>query len=177
MRAMVFDTETTGLIDNIGRPLIKQPHTIEFFGITVDHTTMTTAEHLGTLVKPPITISDLITKITGVSNDMVRDAPVFSFNAEKIKTYIESHDRIVAHNAGFDRDIINIEFERLGQTIKWPEVICTVEASEWFKGYRLKLGDLHMELFGADFSDHHRAEPDTRALARCYIEMVNRGWI
>lgn len=177
MRSAVFDTETTGLIDNIGRPLAKQPYTIEFFGVVVDHDTLEMTECYGTLVKPPITITDTITSITGVTNEMVKDAPTMSFVLPKIVDFLGSCDRIVAHNAGYDRDIIDIEMQRVGQTMKWPEVICTVEATEWLKGYRLKLGDLHLELFGADFADHHRAEPDTRALARCYIEMLKRGWV
>jgi DNA polymerase III epsilon subunit-like protein len=176
MRDLVFDTETTDLIDNIGRPLSKQPYVIEFFGITVEREAReVTEETLSLLIKPPFVITETTTQITGITAPMLVNAPTFSFVAKQIKDYVESHDRIVAHNAGYDKDMLEIEFKRLGVEINLPEVICTIEGTEHLKGYRLNLGALHTELFGADFADHHRAEPDTRATARCYVELLNRG--
>lgn len=175
MRAMVFDTETTDLIKNIGRPLNKQPRVIEFFGVTVDHDTMEMGESLSLLIHPGFKITEETTRITGITPDLLTGKPAFRDVAHQIKEYIESHDRIVAHNAGFDRDMINIEFDRLGIDINLPDCICTIENTEHFYGYRLNLGRLHLELFGHDFTDHHRAEPDTRATARCYIELLKRG--
>jgi DNA polymerase-3 subunit epsilon len=177
MKACVFDTETTGLIENIGRPLAKQPYIIEFFGITADHDTMELGDYVSLLIKPPVTITTDIIRITGITNEMVANSPYFRTVAQQIADFIESHDRIVAHNAAFDRDMVEIEFARLGIKINIPEVVCTVEATEWLQGYRLSLGKLHEKLFGFDFEDHHRAEADTRALGKVYLELVQRGWI
>lgn len=177
MRAGVFDTETTGLIENLGRPLDKQPHVIEYFMITADTEKMELGDHLSKLIKPPVTITTEITRITGIDNDMVKDAPKFTFVAKEIIEQIESHDVLVAHNAAFDRDMMQIEFERLKLNVKIPPVICTVEATEWLQGYRLSLGKLHEYLFGFDFADHHRAEADTRALGNIFLEMVRRNWL
>lgn len=181
MKSFVWDTETTNLIDNIGRPLKNQPYIIEFFGITVDHDLMNepgyleTAPTLSFLCRPPFTITDETTRITGITAAMLTNVPKFDQYAAKVKEFIEGHDRVVAHNAGYDVDMTNMDMQRCDMKIEWPEVICTIEGTEWLKGYRLNLGALHTELFGFDFADHHRAEPDTRALAKCYIELVNRG--
>ncbi len=181
MKAFVWDTETTNLIDNIGRPLKNQPYIIEFFGITVDHDRMNedgyldTAPTLSFLCRPPFVIGPETTRITGITADMLTNVPEFRHFAPRVKEFIEQHDRVVAHNAGYDVDMTNFDMKRVEMSIDWPEVICTIEGTEWLKGYRLNLGALHTELFGFDFSDHHRAEPDTRALAKCYIELVNRG--
>jgi DNA polymerase III epsilon subunit family exonuclease len=175
MRALVFDTETTDLIRNIGRPLKKQPRVIEYFGVTVDHATMEMGDSLSLLIHPGFQITPETTRITGITPDLLTGKPQFRDVAQQIKDHIESHDRIVAHNAGYDCDMMNIEFDRLGWDINIPEVICTIENTEHLYGYRLNLGRLHLELFGHDFTDHHRAEPDTRATARCYIELCKRG--
>lgn len=177
MRAGIFDTETTGLIENIGRPLVKQPHMIEFFMVAADTATMELGESLSLLVKPPVTITDEITRITGITNEMVVDAPRVSEVAQQMADYCSQFDVLVAHNAAYDRDILMFEFMRLNMDIKLPPLICTVEATEWLKGYRLSLGKLHEHLFGFDFADHHRAEADTMALGKCYLEMVKRGWL
>jgi len=177
MRAGIFDTETTGLIDNFGRPLAKQPHIIEYFCVEAD----TEKDELGTtlplLIKPPVKITDEIHRITGINDEMVANCNYFKSHAQEIADFMSQFDLIVAHNAAFDTDMLTIEFMRLGMEIKLPPVICTVEATEWLQGYRLSLGKLHEKLFGVDFSDHHRAGPDTMALGRCFLEMYKRGWV
>ena len=77
----------------------------------------------------------------------------------------------------FDFNMINIEFKRLGLEVSWPEVICTIEATEWLHGYRLSLTSLYQELFDEKFSNAHEAKADVHALGRCYIEMIKRGWV
>lgn len=177
MKAGVFDTETTGLIDNFGRPLPKQPHVTEFFMITAEKGNPDNEEFLHFLVKPPVSITDEIFKITGINNEMVANAPPFRQVAQQVAEFVESFDVLIAHNAAFDRDMLLIEFMRLEVDIKLPPMICTVEATEWLQGYRLSLGKLHERLFGMDFSDHHRAEPDTRALRKIVFELWHRDWI
>ena len=175
MKALVFDTETTDLIKNIGRPLKKQPHVIEFFGVTVDHETLEMGDSLSHLIHPGFKIGEETTRITGITPDMLTGKPSFKDVAKDIKDFVEDHDRIVAHNLGYDHDMLQFEFQRIGVPIRLPPGICTIETTEHFKGYRLKLADLHLYLFGHDFTGHHRAEEDTRATARCYIELLKRG--
>jgi DNA polymerase-3 subunit alpha len=73
--------------------------------------------------------------------------------------------------------MINNEMRRLGLTVAWPRVICTVEETEHLKGHRLKLSDLYELLFGEKFANAHDAKADVEALAKCYFELVKRGEI
>jgi hypothetical protein len=54
-------------------------------------------------------------------------------------------------------------------------VICTIEQSVHYTGYRMNLGDLHQHLLGEKFSGAHRAREDVEALLRVCVEMRLRG--
>lgn len=176
MIALIIDTETTNLINNHSVKLEAQPEIIEYFSALTDLSTGERKREFETLIKPKNIISTKITEITGIDSEMVELAPPFAERAAAIKADIESAEVIIAHNASFDREMINIEFERLGQPLpNWPRCICTVEATIHLKGYRLKLAALYEHLFGETFKDAHRARPDVDALARVCIELFERG--
>lgn len=177
MKHLLFDTETTGLIDNSGRPIHKQPHVIEFFGMILDdEKEFEEISNLTVLVKPPITIPEIVTKITTITNEMVSEERTFQQAQPIISEFIGSADVIVAHNLKYDLQVLGFEFQRLNIEPVFPRrQICTVKATEHLKGFRLKLANLHEHLFGEGFPDAHRAEPDVRAMARCYVELKKRG--
>jgi len=175
MRHLVFDTETNALINNSSRPIEKQPQVLEVFCLVLN-AAMEEVETLHQYFNPGKPISKEITKITGITDETVKDAPRFMNAFGRFKRIIESCDVVVAHILSYDIGVTDFEFARIGQTVKWPErKVCTVEATEYMKGYRLNLSGLHMELFGETFDGAHRAENDVRALARCYVELVKRG--
>lgn len=176
MRAFVFDTETSGLIDTHRIPLNKQPSIIEFYGATIDPLSEDQFSEIDLLIKPPKEISEEITKITGITNEMLKDAPAFGFVADRIKSQIEAADVVIAHNLSFDMEITDLEFERLGAKVNWPKSrICTVEQTIHLKGHRLNLMGLHELLFKSRFEEAHRARNDVAALIRCVVELYRRG--
>jgi ATP-dependent DNA helicase DinG len=120
---------------------------------------------------PPI-----ITRITGIKDEDLADKQPFSAHAEDVLQIIYEADSVVAHNLSYDYEMVCIELARLDKKARWPMTrICTVEQSEWYKGYRLNLGALHEHLFGCKFEDAHRARSDVEALAKCFNEMRQRG--
>lgn len=175
MKAFCFDTETTELIKNHSVKLDKQPHVIEFYGALVDLRKNKILTEIESLIKPPIVIPDEHVKHTPVTQTMVSESPNFASIANDIALMIEGAPTVLAHNLSFDKEMIDIEFERLGRKLKWPRLICTVEQTVFLKGYRLKLAELYDLLFGEKFSDSHRAKPDTQALIRCAVELTKRG--
>lgn len=177
MKAFIFDTETTGLINNRRLPLDKQPHITEFFGVTVDLATGKMGKKVSTLVKPPIHISGEITRITGINDATVADAPPFADVADVIFKAIEKAPVVIAHNLSYDVDMCELEAERLGRKIEWPRKVCTVEQTIHIKSFRLNLSRLHEILFGSPFAGAHRAEADVMALVKCCIELHKRGII
>lgn len=177
MRTLLFDFESTGLIDNTLKPLDKQPHAIEFYGMLIDNETFDIIDELDTLIKPPVTITAEITKITGITNDMVANAADFSVVGHEIEYFVERSNRLVAHNLSYDLQLMKFEYQRLGKTIKFPQLFCTVEQTNWIKGYRLSLTELYEYLFDEPFKGAHRAREDVQALFRCYQELIKRELI
>lgn len=173
MRSLLLDTETTDLITNSLQPLERQPRIIEFFGLSLME--LEEGGTLGFRCNPGIKIPEVVTNITGITDAMVADEPPFSTHAADVKRLIEAHDEVVAHNLSYDKAVIDIEMKRCGLTVDWPELICTVEQSIHYKGFRLSLAALYEFLFKENFTGAHRAETDVRAMARCFIEMRRRG--
>lgn len=179
MKALIFDTETTDLLERTHLiNLNKQPHITEFYGCTVDLASGDLINEYDTLIKVPVELKEKIIKITGITNDMLADQQPFSFHAPLIKAFIENPDVevAIAHNLSFDLEMLQVEFERLGMDVKWPKrKICTVESTIFFKGFRLTLQSLHEYLFGTKFAEAHRAKHDVEALTRCSVELYRRG--
>lgn len=175
---LIFDTETTGLVDNKSTRSEKQPEIIEFCGITINADNGSVIEIYDQLIKPTTPITEEITKMNNIDNDMVKNSPTFKIVAPDIRDLIERSDCVVAHNAAFDRDMVDIEFAKLGLTkIAWPRIICTIEATIHFKGYRLSLAALHEYLFKKPFEGAHRARADVEALARIVVRLRKDGAI
>lgn len=168
MIAFVFDTETTGLIENRTVKEDKQPEIIEFYGCLVNLATGEVLAEIDTLIKPNGKISDEITKITGITEDMVKDAKPFKEYALAIVDLIKNSPCVIAHNLSFDMEMLEIEMKRCDIALEWPRrKICTVEATVHRKGYRLNLNALHELLCGEPFQGAHRAKVDVMALIEC----------
>lgn len=177
MRSLVWDTETTGLTSNSLIKIDNQPRIVEFYGAVVDDQ-FEIVEELEFLCNPEIPIPFVTTKVHGITDQMVKYKPPFAERADEVVKLIESTDEAIAHNMYFDRFITETQIKRAGKSVIWPKrQICTVEATEWVKGYRLRLGDLHELLFGERFAGAHRAKTDVVPLIRCCKEMRKRGWI
>lgn len=175
MKAFCFDTETTSLIFNHTLPLQKQGSIIQFYGALVDLSSGEIIKETNHFIKPPKGVSDETIKITHITDEFLEDKPYFAAVANDIREAIECGYRPLAHNAAFDVEMVDVEFERLGQKINWKRPICTVESTIHLKGYRLSLTALHELLFGEGFADAHRADTDTQALIRCACELFKRG--
>lgn len=185
MKALIFDTETTGLTKNRTVKLDLQPEIIEFYGQLVNLKTKKILSKYGTLIKPSKPLSDkpefgqkkTISQITGITNEMLAKAPSFKQVSKEIFKMIEKSPIAIAHNLSFDSEMIDIEAERLKYEVRWPRKICSVEATIAMKGKRLSLTNLHLELFGEKFEDAHRAKNDVDALTKCCIELFKRGML
>lgn len=173
MKVLLFDTETTDLIANSLLADNHQPRVIEFYGQVVDEATGEVLHRCEFLCNPGIPVPALITKITGITTDDVKNEPPFRSFEKELRLLFSQADAAVAHNLKYDWQVLNMEFKRNGLApLDWPPIlICTVEETEWFKGHRLKLQDLHSHLFGENFADAHRARNDVEALTRCWLRM------
>ena len=178
MNALIFDTETTGLVSSRLLPLDQQPEVIEFYGAIVDLEDGSIEREAHKFIRPHRPIPQVVTGITGFVDSDFDDKPHFEDVAENVFGIIEdkSVDIVIAHNLSFDMEMMDIEAERLDRAITWPKRReCTVEATIYYNGYRLNLMHLHETLFGEGFEEAHRAKADTQALIRCCLELYERG--
>lgn len=176
-RALVFDTETTGLVKTTKMHDNQLPEIIEFYGAVIDMDDGTILDECDLLIKPARDIPEFITKINGITNEMVAKSLPFRKVASQIHELIREAPLVIAHNLSFDREMVNIEMKRCGIAIEWPRCLCTVEQSLAMRGYRLTLSRLHESLFRTKFDGAHRAKIDVAALIRCVVEMRKREMI
>jgi DNA polymerase-3 subunit epsilon len=80
-----------------------------------------------TLVNPETAIPPFIQQLTGITDDMVQEAPTFAEIADKLSVFLEGAV-MAAHNVRFDHGFLKSEYRRLGQTLR-QRVLCTVKLS------------------------------------------------
>jgi len=117
-----------------------------------------------TLVNPGTRIPSQIEAFTGISNEMVADAPAFADVRRELLERLAGRV-FVAHNARFDYGFIRAELARLDLSYT-ARVLCTVKLSRrLFPGERHHNLDAVMTRHGLDCSARHRALGDARVLA------------
>lgn len=126
-----------------------------------------------TLVNPGISIPPFISQLTGITDDMVQDAPSF----EEIAPTVEQLTRgctFVAHNVQFDYNFIRSEFANLGQVYE-RDRLCTVRLSRQLLPGKTSysLGRLCEEV-GIAINARHRAAGDAEATVRLLELMVQQ---
>jgi len=177
---VIYDTETTGLLAPAANDISKQPYIIEICAMKFTND-MELVDEYSSLIKPPIPISDEITKITKISNDMLKDAPSFADVYADIANLFLGASAMVAHNLGFDRSMLANELVRIDRLIQFPwpmRHICTVERSMSYEGRRLNLTKLHKLATGKEQIDGaHRAKTDVLALVKCFEFLRKEGKI
>ncbi len=177
---MIFiDLETTGLLkpDTIDTNL--QPFITEIYAVKLTKD-LEFIDELDTLVKPPIPISEEITKLTGIDDAMLVNAPSFISVYPKLVELFLGEKETVAHNISFDLGVTYFELRRCGYENKfpWPYIwTCTVEKSMPIQNKRLRLSQLHTLATGAPHEGAHRAKADTLALLRCYVWLREKGLV
>ena len=125
------------------------------------------------LVNPEKNIQPFVINLTGINNQMLRNAPKFHEVAKRI---IEITDdcTIVAHNAQFDNRILSTEFDRLGYPFE-KNMLCTVELSKKLipdlPSY--SLGKLVRSL-GIPITDRHRAQGDAKATVELFKLLLEK---
>jgi DNA polymerase III subunit epsilon len=151
----IIDIETTG-----GR---AQGDKITEICILV-HDGLSVVEEFTTLINPECRISSQITRLTGITNEMVANAPKFYEVAKRI-VELTKDCVFVAHNVQFDYGFIKQEFKTLGYEYR-RDTLCTVRLSRKLIPGKISysLGRL-CESLGIAIEGRHRAAGDARAAA------------
>lgn len=156
----IVDIETCG-----GRYEFRKGRIIDI--CIVVHDGLTVIDKFSTLINPECHIGSYFTRISGITNEMVADAPKFHEVARQIIEFTEGRI-FVAHNVGFDYNFIRDEFNALGYKFR-RETLCTIRMSRKLLPKRISysLGHLCASL-GIENEARHRAEGDAVATAELF---------
>jgi DNA polymerase-3 subunit epsilon len=151
--ALFVDVETTGL-DYQSDEIIELAMVPFTYG--PDGTIFEVKEQFQRFQQPTKPISSEITRLTGITNEMVQAQ---SINPKEVEAFAESAVLVIAHNANFDRRFL----EKLAPSFALKAWACTQTQIEWsaesFDGARLS----HLVAGVGYFYDRHRAANDCMA--------------
>ena len=164
---IVLDTETTGIDHRKGHRLIE-------VGCIEIEDLLPTGRTFHRHIDPEREIEADAIRVHGITNEMVRGKPKFAHICEEMLEFI-GDNKIIAHNAQFDRGFINMELERHNRPATQAEQwIDTLEiARRRFPGMPASL-DALCRRFNISLAerDLHGALIDARLLASVYLELL-----
>ncbi|MFT3998067.1 MAG: 3'-5' exonuclease [Asticcacaulis sp.] len=123
------------------------------------------------LINPERRIPAFITDLTGISHDMVKDAPRFAEIADAFEAFLKG-GVFVAHNVNFDYGFLSAEYRRLERPFRYPKLCTVASMRKYYPGlpaYGLAPLSRH---FGINLTNHHRALADATATAEL-LRLVN----
>lgn len=159
-----FDIETTGL--SAARDKIT-----EIGAVKVENGIIT--DKFSTFVNPEMPIPQKITQLTGITDEMVKDAPSQS---EAVSAFLEfaGDNVLVAHNAPFDTSFIAKACEDMGREYNYTSIDTVAISRAILTDIKnCKLDTVAKFLRLGEFN-HHRAADDAEMLAKIFITLCRR---
>ena len=161
-KLIFIDLETTG----------PNPMTDRITEIGIVEASKEGVQRWSLLVNPQVPIPPFIVGLTGISDDMVREAPTFAEVQDELLRRLQG-GLFIAHNARFDYGFLRNEFKRLGKTFRC-EVLCTLKLSRKLFPNVISHGlDALVERHGLSTEARHRALGDAEVLWQ-YWQLLER---
>lgn len=169
IREIAFDTETTGLHHLEGDRVIELG-AVEM----INH--IPTGRTFQTFINPKRSVSEDTIRITGITDDHLKDAPFFE-DPSVVDAFLEfvGDAILVAHNAGFDRNFLNMELEKCGRSPipedRWIDT--AMMARKKYPGAPANLDALCRRFdISLESRTFHGALLDSQLLAAVYLELL-----
>ncbi|WP_202115381.1 DNA polymerase III subunit epsilon [Gilliamella sp. Pas-s25] len=173
-RQIVLDTETTGM-NQEGNNHYEGHKIIEIGAVEVINRRLT-GNHFHVYINPERLIDEDAFKVHGISDDFVKDKPIFKNIAHDFIKFIDGAELII-HNASFDVGFMDYEFRLCGLDFKTADHCIVTDtlamARRLFPGKRNNL-DVLCERYQIDNSHRtlHGALLDAEILAEVYLAMT-----
>lgn len=157
---VVFDIETTGFSSSYDK-------IIEIGAVKIQNGLI--IDSFSTFINPEVKIPYRITELTGITNDMVKDAYTIDKVLPEFIEFING-SVLVAHNANFDTSFIRKNCNRLNIKFSYP-VMDTIPLAKYLfpelNKYKLNIVAKHL---GISLENHHRAVDDAKATAEILLK-------
>jgi DNA polymerase-3 subunit epsilon len=159
---VVVDVETTG--GRAGNHRLTEIGAIKMQGGEI-------IDEWQSLLNPQRPIPPNITRLTGITNEMVSGAPLFQEVADSFAAFMG--DAIfAAHNVNFDYGFISMEYRRIERRFRHPKICTVASMRKLYPGHKsYSLKNLCAD-YDIDLTTHHRALCDARAAAEL-LKLVN----
>lgn len=168
MREIVFDTETTGMDPFAGDRIVE-------IGAVELYNHLPTGKTLQLYINPEREVPQEAIAVHGITNEFLRDKPIFSQVYSDFIDFIGEDSTLVAHNAEFDMKFVNWELEQVGHKAIPPNrVVDSLKiARQKFPGSPANL-DALCRRFAIDNTErtYHGALLDSELLAEVYLELL-----
>ena len=167
-RQLIMDTETTGLDPQKGDRVIEVG-IVEMIGRKF------TGEKLHVYINPQRGMDEEVIRIHGISEAFLADKPTFDQVAQALYDFMDGAE-LIAHNASFDMNFLNMEFGKVGMADFAERVHVTdslVMAKQQYPGQKNTLDALVRRLnVGKQDRTFHGALLDSEILAEVYLAMT-----
>jgi len=163
-RFIFFDLETTGVWPN-------QDRIIEIAAFDPERN-KTFCE----FVNPQMPIPKESTAINNISDEMVKNAPLFNEVGQRFCQFCDGKALLIAHNGdSFDEPFLRAEFRRA--TLSWPTNWQFIDSLKWARNFRKDLPRHSLQylrsIFGIELTGSHRALNDVLALHKVFMNLVD----
>ncbi|MEM6802474.1 MAG: 3'-5' exonuclease [Bacteroidota bacterium] len=162
--AIIFDFETSGLSPSHG------DRAIEIGAVKIEAGKV--VDRFQQLMNPGFRISGFIESYTGISNELLGDAPSCEEVMESFADFI-GEDNLVAHNASFDKRFLEAELQRVGMNFR-GNIACSMLLARriYQRAPNHRLGTLvaYRNLQAEDV--FHRALADSEMTSRLWLKMI-----
>ena len=122
------------------------------------------------LVNPERYIPKMITTLTGINNEMVKDAPLFAEIASKIDEFSQNAI-FVAHNVNFDLGFIKQEFVRLDKRFSRAKICTVQQARKYLPDHESYSLNKLCQALDIPLENHHRALDDALGAAKILMKV------
>lgn len=162
---VVVDVETTGGASGSHRMTEVAACVVENGEIT---------HRYSSLINPHMNISQFVTVLTGITNEMVQDAPDEDIAIAPLAAMLRQPNTVfVAHNVGFDWQLVSDALDRCNESVDTLAQLCTCKLSRRIVGGRARhdLGSV-ASFFEVGITNRHRALGDCDATAAVLLRLI-----
>ncbi|MEW9052806.1 MAG: exonuclease domain-containing protein [Neobacillus sp.] len=166
---VIFDTETTGF------QVASSDRIIEIGAVPVKGLEVADFDTFQTYVNPNQPISQKITDLTSISNEIVKDAPQALEAMLSFFDFVESRESVclVGHYIGFDALALKSEFKRQNLALRNFLTIDTLDLVGFIApSYDMRDLERYAMAFGTRIYDRHSALGDALTTAYLFVELL-----